>query len=95
MDLIGISRITSRHASTRIKPADRHGMEWASAGRLLPEWRNGNLQYPRRVSKGGWFLVFHYRIGVVQFTGFEAPAHLALMDISLAKADRVTRRNAH
>lgn len=56
MDLVGISKKSAEYASTRIKPADRHGMEWhgvASAGRLLPEWRNGNWQYPRRVFKRG------------------------------------------
>lgn len=28
MGLVGISRKSSEYASTRIKPADRHGMEW-------------------------------------------------------------------
>lgn len=46
----------------------RHGV--ASAGRHLPEWRNGNLQYPRRVFKRGMVFVFsNYRIGVVQLQG--------------------------
>lgn len=53
------------HTSTRIKPADRHGHGVALAGRLLPEWRNGNLQYPRRVFKRG--MVFGLTIGSALF----------------------------
>lgn len=36
MDLIGIARTSSKHTSTRIKRADRHGTEW--------HWLDGSCQ---------------------------------------------------
>lgn len=66
MDLIGVSRISSDTQALAWNRQIGTAWTWHWVYSSLPEWRNGNLQYPRRVLKRG--MVFVFTIGSALFS---------------------------